>query len=138
MRLEAIQTIGMFSPYFFAYHEDVELALRCRLFGYEVLCAPSAMVFHSRGGAGAGNRFRDFMGTRNLVLTLLKIYDRETWRENSAALMGHFAAPADGQRFQAALAAFFDAPAALRDRRRLRRKALRRYSDILDDLASIS
>lgn len=136
MRLEALKQIGLFTETFFAYHEDVELALRARLFGFEVLNVPDALVFHIRGGAGAGVGFRDFMGTRNLLLTLMKIYDRAAWHRNHQALTDHFLGGTYPQRAQALLASLFKAPTMLRQRRRVQDQADRTYSQILNQLDS--
>jgi len=132
MRLETLREIGLFSETFFAYHEDVELALRTRLFGYEVLNVPDALVYHVRGGAGAGVEFRDFMGARNLLLTLMKLYDRSSWRRNHHALIDHFLGGTYPQRAQVLLASLSRAPTMFRQRRRLRDRADRTYSQILD------
>lgn len=137
LRLEAFREIGLFSESFFAYHEDVELALRARLFGYEVVNVGDAFVFHARGGAGAGDRFRDFMGTRNLLSTLIKIYDRPSWLQNSESLMDHFLGSGQPMRSQAILAALFDAPQVLRQRRRLRAEVRKTYKEILAELPFI-
>ena len=138
LRLDALREIGLFSESFFAYHEDVELALRTRLFGYDVVNVADAFIYHARGGAGAGDHFRDFMGTRNLLLTLLKLYDRPSWLQNSACLADHFLGHGQPMRSQAILAALFDAPRVLHQRRRLRAEARKTYHQILAELPFIA
>lgn len=130
MRVGAVQSAGLFDESFFAYHEDVELAIRCRRAGYRVVNVGSSVVYHVGGGAGAGVRFRDFMGTRNLILTLFKHYDRATWHENYLTLLHHFINQDEPLRLQAMLAALFHAPAALRQRRRISPITKHNYSEL--------
>lgn len=57
---------GGFDEAFFCYGEDVELAGRLRLRGFEIWQARAAKVRHEGGGAGGGaSDFARFHGTRN-------------------------------------------------------------------------
>ena len=47
-RREALETVGLFDPDFVAYLEDVDLAWRIRLAGFEGRFAPNAIVYHQR------------------------------------------------------------------------------------------
>jgi GT2 family glycosyltransferase len=64
--------LGGFEPVYFAYHEDVELSLRCRLHGYEVVYVPDAVATH-RYDFGRNARKNELL-ERNRWLTLLRIY----------------------------------------------------------------
>lgn len=128
MRAEALREVGLFDPAFFAYHEDVDLAIRCWLAGWKVLLAPGSVVRHVGGGTGAGIGFRDFMGARNSLSTALKTFDGPWWKAHSEALLGHFLLTDDDLRRRAALVALHQAPETLRRRRRLMTKARCPYS----------
>lgn len=132
LRLEIVREVGLFEDSFFAYHEDVELALRCRMHGYGVLNVRNALVYHSRGGAGAGRDFRDFLGTRNLTLTLGKLYDRSSWLQHGPALVSLLLG--DRDRIPAVLAAAFDLPAVLHHRRRRAAVGVRSYAEVAREL----
>ena len=43
---EMLEDIGLFDEDFFAYYEDVDLALRARMAGWRCLCVPTAIVYH--------------------------------------------------------------------------------------------
>lgn len=130
MRAAALAEVGLFDETFFAYHEDVELSLRCRLAGWRVLNVADARIYHARGGSRAGERFRSFMGTRNMVLTWLKLLDAKAWRRHGDQLLGHLLDPGSPERAEAALGALLEAPAALARGRELRRAARIRYSEL--------
>ncbi len=136
MRASCLAEVGLLDETFFAYHEDVELSLRCWLHGYEVLNVAEAVVHHSVGGAGAGVPFRDFMGTRNLTLTLAKLYDAASWRSHGQALAGNLLRAEDRARAGAVLAALFDMPTALRRRRQHRLGGARGYAELAKRLES--
>lgn len=46
IRREALEAAGLFDPLYFAYYEDVDLALRVRMCGYTVKVAPRSIVYH--------------------------------------------------------------------------------------------
>lgn len=128
LRVEALREVGLFDPVFFAYHEDVDLAIRCWLAGWKVVLVPGSVVRHARGGAGAGVGFRDFMGGRNSLLTILKTFDAASWERNAEALLGHFLFTDDELRRRGALTALHRAPEVLKRRRDLMKRAERSYS----------
>lgn len=66
--------IGMFDDNYFAYMEDVDLAIRSRIYGYRNLLCPDAIVYHI-GSATSGSRHNDFkvrLAARNNVWTVYK------------------------------------------------------------------
>ena len=54
-----LNEIGMFDDNFFAYMEDVDLAIRSRINGYRNLLCPDAVVYHI-GSATSGSRYNEF------------------------------------------------------------------------------
>ncbi len=69
-----LEEIGMFDDNFFAYMEDVDLALRSRINGYRNLLCPEAIVYHI-GSATSGSRYNEFkvrLAARNNVWVVYK------------------------------------------------------------------
>lgn len=66
--------IGMFDDNYFAYMEDVDLAIRSKINGYTNLMCPDAVVYHI-GSATSGSRHNEFkvrLAARNNVWTVYK------------------------------------------------------------------
>ena len=66
--------IGLFDDNFFAYMEDVDLALRANINGYKNLLCPDAVVYHI-GSATSGSRYNEFkvrLAARNNVWVVYK------------------------------------------------------------------
>lgn len=66
--------LGMFDDNFFAYMEDVDLAIRSKINGYTNLLCPDAEVYHI-GSATSGSRYNEFkvrLAARNNVWTVYK------------------------------------------------------------------
>lgn len=69
-----LNEIGMFDDNFFAYMEDVDLAIRSRINGYRNLLCPDAIVYHI-GSATSGSRYNEFkvrLAARNNVWVVYK------------------------------------------------------------------
>ncbi|WP_458405394.1 glycosyltransferase family 2 protein [Methanobrevibacter sp.] len=69
-----INEIGMFDDNFFAYMEDVDLAIRSKINGYSNLLCPDAIVYHI-GSATSGSRYNEFkvkLAARNNVWVVYK------------------------------------------------------------------
>ena len=69
-----LEEIGSFDDNFFAYMEDVDLAIRSQIYGYRNLLCPDAVVYHI-GSATSGSRYSDFkvrIAARNNVWTVYK------------------------------------------------------------------
>ena len=70
----ALEEIGLFDDNFFAYMEDVDLAIRSRINGYRNLLCPDAIVYHI-GSATSGSRYNEFkvrLAARNNVWVVYK------------------------------------------------------------------
>ena len=73
-RKSLLAEVGMFDDNYFAYMEDVDLAIRSRINGYTNLLCPDAIVYHI-GSATSGSRHNDFkvrLAARNNVWTVYK------------------------------------------------------------------
>ena len=73
-RKSLLEEIGLFDEDFFAYMEDVDLAIRSRISGYRNLLCPDAVVYHI-GSATSGSRHNEFkvrLAARNNVWTVYK------------------------------------------------------------------
>ena len=73
-RKSLLEEIGMFDDNYFAYMEDVDLAIRSKISGYVNLMCPDAVVYHI-GSATSGSRYNEFkvrLAARNNVWTVYK------------------------------------------------------------------
>lgn len=68
--------LGGFEPAYFAYHEDVELSLRCWQQGLRVSYVPDAVAVHHY--EFARNAFKNELLERNRWLTLLTVFSART------------------------------------------------------------
>jgi len=70
---DIIKKIGLFDEDFFAYEEDVDVALRLHLLGYQTLLIPTAISYHLGGGTSRrmGN-FRHRMDLKNWIYIIIK------------------------------------------------------------------
>ncbi|MFM5883127.1 glycosyltransferase family 2 protein, partial [Methanobrevibacter gottschalkii] len=69
-----LDEIGLFDDNFFAYMEDVDLAIRSHINGYRNLSCPDAIVYHI-GSATSGSRYNEFkvkLAARNNVWVIYK------------------------------------------------------------------
>ena len=69
-----LDELGMFDDNFFAYMEDVDLAIRSKINGYHNLLCPQAVVYHI-GSATSGSRYNEFkvrLAARNNVWVVYK------------------------------------------------------------------
>ncbi|OGO27466.1 MAG: hypothetical protein A2W33_02080 [Chloroflexi bacterium RBG_16_52_11] len=81
-RKKMLDEIGLFDEDFFAYCEDTDLGLRARLFGWETVSVPSAVIYHYYSGttgryaplkAYLVERNRLWVAIKNLPLSMLLI-----------------------------------------------------------------
>lgn len=69
-----LEELGYFDDNFFAYMEDVDLAIRSKINGYRNLLCPEAIVYHI-GSATSGSRYNEFkvkLAARNNVWVVYK------------------------------------------------------------------
>jgi GT2 family glycosyltransferase len=66
LRLEAVRQVGGPEPVFFAYLEDVDLAIRLQSAGYRALFVPEAIAWHEGSSStGEGSPVKSFLVARN-------------------------------------------------------------------------
>lgn len=71
---QLLEELGLFDDNYFAYMEDVDLAIRAQINGYRNLLCPDAVVYHI-GSATSGSRYNEFkvkIAARNNVWTVYK------------------------------------------------------------------
>ena len=89
-RTAMLRQLGGFDERFFMYLEDVDLAWRARLAGWEAVVAPSAVVRHAHSGsAGEGSPFKNWHLGRNKVWTIAKCYPGAGLRAHLPAVLGY-------------------------------------------------
>jgi len=83
LRADHVRTLGGPEPMFFAYLEDVDLALRLRYAGYQTIFVPEAVAFHE-GSASTGARspLKVFLVARNRRL-LFRLHGPRSLRATS-------------------------------------------------------
>lgn len=73
-RKSVLEEIGLFDEAHFAYLEDVDVGYRARLYGYNNVYEPKAVVVHA-GSASSGSRYNKFkarLTARNNIYLILK------------------------------------------------------------------
>lgn len=74
-RRAMLEEVGLFDEDFFAYCEDVDLAWRARLMGWDCVLSPKALVYHVRSVTSRGySEFKLFQIERNRLWVLVKNY----------------------------------------------------------------
>jgi len=126
-RREAIRAVGGFDERYFAYLEDVDLALRLRLAGWSCRYEPAAAYHAGEGSSGQLPGGHDRLVVRNTVLLVAKafparwlphvLYRQGAWAYH-AWLRGRLL-----EHLRGLAAAVPELPSALRERGRLRRSA---------------
>ncbi len=82
---ELLTRLGGFAETYFMYFEDVDLSLRARLLGYQLLCAGDAPITHHyRLGLSAT---KVYLLERNRLLTLFRLYSTPTLRRLAPSLI---------------------------------------------------
>ncbi|HYM39405.1 MAG TPA: glycosyltransferase family 2 protein [Thermoplasmata archaeon] len=83
-RRRLLERVGLFDEDFVAYYEDVDLAWRARLAGWEARFACGAVVYHKYSGSvGRRSPWRQYQCERNRVWTLVQNYP---WRHVAAGI----------------------------------------------------
>lgn len=74
-RRTMLDAVGLFDEEFFAYCEDTDLGLRCRLAGWKAISVPTAVVYHHySGSAGKYSSTKAFLVERNRIWVMVKNY----------------------------------------------------------------
>ena len=70
VRREVFETVGLFDSRLYLYYEDVDLSVRARKKGYEVLYVPSSRIWHKNAGSsgGTGSDLHVYYMTRNRLI----------------------------------------------------------------------
>jgi GT2 family glycosyltransferase len=72
-RAKMLNQIGLFDKDFFAYYEDVDLAIRARLFGWKSVCVPQAIIYHIHSATlGNDSPFKKYLLERNSYYYVIK------------------------------------------------------------------
>lgn len=70
---EMLGEIGLFDEEYFAYFEDVDLALRARLYGWKCLFTPKAIIYHKHSVTyGKHSPVKRYLLTRNRYYYVIK------------------------------------------------------------------
>src|SRR6058998_1500499 len=76
-RREVLETVGLFDADFVAYYEDLDLAWRARLAGWEGRFSPRAVVFHKYSASTSPRAlWKTYQGERNRIWNLVQNYPR--------------------------------------------------------------
>jgi GT2 family glycosyltransferase len=130
-RLTAFRSTGGFSESFFMYLEDVDLAWRLRLQGWETVAVPRATAAHDySSSAGEGSPFKRRLLARNRIWTLARTLPKSIWIRDRAAIVafdvlaaGHGTITLDRASLQGRAAAVAGLPMRLRERREIHSRA---------------
>jgi GT2 family glycosyltransferase len=77
-RVKMLNQIGIFDKDFFAYYEDVDLAIRARLFGWKSVCVPQAVIYHIHSATlGNDSPFKKYLLERNSYYYVFKSLPRK-------------------------------------------------------------
>jgi GT2 family glycosyltransferase len=87
---EAFLEAGGLPEPFFMYLEDVDLAWRLRLRGWNTVWSPDATVLHSySASSGEGSAFKRRLLARNRVWTLVRCLPNEIWHRDKLRILGY-------------------------------------------------
>ncbi len=87
-RLSAFRDAGGLCEAFFLYLEDVDLAWRLRLRGWESVNVSAAVATHDySSSAGEGSAFKRHLLARNRIWTLARCLPKECWIRDRAAIL---------------------------------------------------
>ena len=82
------EKLGMFDPFLFAYHDDLDLGWRANLEGINSWYVPKSIVYHKLGGYSFGwSRSKFFLLERNRIYCLLTHYSHKTFIKMLPALI---------------------------------------------------
>lgn len=73
IRADVFHEVGGFDADFFAHQEEIDLAWRCLLKGYQIWACPQSIVYHIGGGTlNYVHSQKTYLNFRNNIITLLK------------------------------------------------------------------
>jgi hypothetical protein len=127
-RRSAVLAVGGFDERYFAYLEDVDLALRLRLAGWTCRYEPAVALHAAQGSSGALPGGAAFLATRNTLILVARFWPARWLGLVAYRQLGWAWHAARERRLRAHLRALAAAipmlPAALRARRALRAGAV--------------
>jgi GT2 family glycosyltransferase len=85
IKKEVFEEVGGYNEQFYMYHDDVELSLKARLLGYDIILAPKSLVYH-KYEFSRSIRMLYYM-ERNRLMTLFLFYNFKTLLLISPALI---------------------------------------------------
>jgi GT2 family glycosyltransferase len=92
-RRELFESVGLFKESFFAYQEDVELAMRAQRARWRCVLAPAARARHLGLGSNRrfplGGTFADYYNARNRIGVLVTALPRDAWRRHWRRMLVH-------------------------------------------------
>jgi len=126
-RRTLLDQAGLLDEDFFYSCEDVDLAWRAQLAGWECIYAPTAVVYHKLSATGGGVT-ASFHDGRNAIYILAKDYPADLWRHHWCAILKaqlriawqalcSWRGAAARARLRGQLAGLWGAPKMLRKRR---------------------
>jgi GT2 family glycosyltransferase len=81
-----LEQIGLLDEDFFYSCEDMDLAWRAQLAGWQCIYAPRAVVYHKLSATGGGVT-ASFYDGRNFIYLLIKDYPGNMWRKHWGAIL---------------------------------------------------
>ncbi|MEX1157413.1 MAG: glycosyltransferase family 2 protein [Thermomicrobiales bacterium] len=123
-RLSAYRAVGGLPEPFFLYLEDVDLAWRLRLHGWESVNVSAAVATHAYSASSIeGSPFKRRLLARNRIWTLARCLPKELWNRDRGAILafdllavGHGTVTRDGASLPGRAAANAGLPSRLRER----------------------
>jgi len=82
-----MQKIGLFDPFIFLYHDDLDLGWRAKQLGIKSYYVPSAVVYHAESYSLKWNAKKFFWLERNRRYCLLTHYSKQTYQKLSPYLI---------------------------------------------------
>lgn len=142
-RLSAFREAGGMCDAFFLYLEDVDLAWRLRLRGWESVNVPAAIATHDYSSSSVeGSSFKRRLLARNRIWTLARCLPKEIWFRDRASILtfdlltaGYGTVTLDSASLQGRAAAIAGLPFRLRERSSIHAGASVRHVEIAQWIA---
>lgn len=81
VKREVISKVGLFDPWFFLIHEELDFSIRIRLAEYRICYVPSSVIFHAMGGSfkemeeTTRDYVKKYYSTRNRLAVIFKNFE---------------------------------------------------------------